>query len=692
MSPPGSRPSNPLRRLDTVVTRLLLLAGVPLCAVAVAGFITYHGHVRPLVAREALSDLRSTNASATALAEAWIDDQLAMLRFLGDREAAVEWDVPRMLVGARRFARSFEQINAVVYADRDGDAVVDSVRGSGGNVASRSYFRSALAGEPVVASLPRIRTSGLPSFIVAQPVFDATGSTAGVVFATVEPERVAEVLAAGAGATEVVSFVVDQDGTIATGPALGTAVDDDHLPARRADEPYTNARGVSVYGVSSRIERTGWTVVSEVPAASVTTTLDRYNRVLVGALLVTVAVAAAMAILVGLSIQVPVAHLGRLASLGDNPPASGLGAVRTMKRAPVELRRVYERMLAMMDTIAERQRELARSNEILEAAQDIADVGSWEYDPQTGLITCSRELLRIGGAPELDPVMHRSELLGLVHPDEREQVVDRFDRTLEANEPGFELEHRVRVLATGEDRYVLHRVVHVRDESGRPVRSLGIVMDITARHAIEESLRLALEEKSVLLQEVHHRVRNNLAVVESVLSLQRLQLPEGSRAHRVLADAQSRITSMALLHRYLYRSENLAEVHLGEYIRTVLENVEASYGSPEIELRESLEDVVVDVATAVPCGLILNELVVNAYKHAFPDGRGAIDVRIEHVDGDAVAITVTDDGVGTPADTRAGESGGLGSQLAGRLADQISATLGVETGDGTRTTLRFRPS
>ncbi len=693
MSVAEHRTGSPPRRFDTVVARLLLLAGAPLLVVAVVGLFVYQGHVRPLVAAEALSGLRSTNASATALVDAWLDHQQSVIGYLTARPETVAWDTPRMLEHARRLADSFADVRAVVFADRDGTVVADSMGGGEGTVADREYFVTARGGHPAVQLVVRTRTSGNSSIIVARPVTDDAGGVSGVVFSVVEPARVARVLHSGTDGTDVVSFVVDGDGVIATGRDVGTEIAPDGLPHDAPDSPYENRDGVSVYGVSRRIEQAGWTVVSEIPAASVTTTFDSYNRVLAASLAASLAVAAAMAIVVALTIQAPVALLERLASRTEVRAPPRRSTPWTMTRAPVELRRVHERMLTMMDTIARRQRELARSNELLEAAQDIGHVGSWEYDVRSGLVTCSRELLRIGGAPGRDPVMHRSELLGLVHPEEREEVVTRFDRTLEADEPGFELEHRVRVTTTGEDRYVLHRVVHIRDESGRPVRSLGIVMDITERHGIEESLRLALEEKSVLLQEVHHRVRNNLAIVESILSLQRLQLSEDSHAHRALTDAQSRVTSMAVLHRYLYRSENLTEVHLAEYARTLLDSVEVSYGVPGIELHASLDDVVLDVSTAIPCGLVLNELVVNAYKHAFPHGSGRIHVRIEHDDGGAVEITVSDDGVGAPADTRIGEeSGGLGSRLGRRLASQIGATLEYEVADGTRATLRFPAS
>lgn len=664
---------------------------MPLLAVAIAVILSYQGHVRPLVARDALSGLESANASATALVDAWIDERLSIVGYLAIRPAAVGWDPPGMLEGARRFARSFPELHAIVYADRAGDVVVDSVRGTGGNVADRPYFRSALNGSPTVVTLAQARTSGRPTIVVAQPVLGDGGSVHGVVFAAVEPATLAAVLSAGAGGAGIDSVVVDRTGVIATGADVGSRIDRDNLPHEPIDEPYTDRHGVRVYGVSHTIGQTGWTVVSEVPAASVTATFDRYNRVLAGALVVTLVVAAAMAVAVALSIQLPVRRLERLASQEDPEVVARQNDDARMRVAPVDLRRVYDRMLAMTQTLSKRRQELARSNELLEAAQDIANVGSWEYDRNAHAFTCSEGLLRIAGVPNHDRTMHPSELLALVHPEERARLAERFDASLEQGGTGFELEHRIRLAVTGEVRFLLHRAVHVRDEQGGLVRSLGIAMDITDRHHIEESLRTALDEKSVLLQEVHHRVRNNLAVVEGILSLQLQQVPEQTEAFRMLADARSRITSMALLHRYLYGTEDFTRVEVAEYAHLLLDRLRESYGTPRVQLRESFDDVVLDVNTAIPCGLILNELVVNAYKHAFPGRGGFIDVRVDRLDDGMASITVSDDGVGAPAgpDDR---TSGLGTQLTRRLAEQIGATLEYDVADGTRATLRFSPS
>ena len=199
-------------------------------------------------------------------------------------------------------------------------------------------------------------------------------------------------------------------------------------------------------------------------------------------------------------------------------------------------------------------------------------------------------------------------------------------------------------------------------------------------------LQAALREREVLLQEVHHRVKNNLQVISSLISMQGRALgEEGGRV--ALEECQTRVQAIALIHEQLYRSKDYARVPFAEYARSLVGNVfRATEGPPErIRLELAIEDVALGVDRAIPCGLILNELITNALRHAFPGGRsGTIRVELGYVAGGAFRLAVRDDGVGLPPGLDVGTAPSLGLQLVSMLAEQLNAGLEVDRDHGTR--------
>ena len=196
-------------------------------------------------------------------------------------------------------------------------------------------------------------------------------------------------------------------------------------------------------------------------------------------------------------------------------------------------------------------------------------------------------------------------------------------------------------------------VTPVKDAEGKVSHFVAILHDLTERKRAEQALRKLLREKESLLKEIHHRMKNNLQVISSLIRLQSAQVENGD-AQAVLRDMQNRIGSMALLHETLYQSDNFAQVDLGTYLRSLCARLFLSLvAAPKsIQLHLDVASVGLDVSQAVPCGLLVNELVSNSLKHAFPDGRtGEVRVELQVVDGGpAVRLRVADNGVGLPAD------------------------------------------
>jgi PAS domain S-box-containing protein len=245
---------------------------------------------------------------------------------------------------------------------------------------------------------------------------------------------------------------------------------------------------------------------------------------------------------------------------------------------------------------------------------------------------------------------------------------------------GLEISHR-----DGSTVWTEVKLAFLRDPDGRAVGILGVARDIAERKQAEEQIRASLKEKEVLLKEIHHRVKNNLQVVSSLLYLQSKRTKD-QQALKILHDSQNRVGSMALVHEMLYQSPDLARVDFAEYVRTLANYLFHSYGvNPNtVELKINVDDVFLGVDTAVPCGLIVNELASNCLKHAFPDGRpGEIRIELRSDCDGQFTLLVGDNGVGLPKDLDFRNTSSLGLQLVNTLVSQLDGTIELERRDGT---------
>jgi len=215
--------------------------------------------------------------------------------------------------------------------------------------------------------------------------------------------------------------------------------------------------------------------------------------------------------------------------------------------------------------------------------------------------------------------------------------------------------------------------------------------DIAERKRSEEQIRRSLEEKELLLKEIHHRVKNNLQVISSLLSLQAQQIQD-EEVLEMFGHSQHRVQSMALIHEKLYQSDELARVDFADYVRKLADNLFESYqiNAHHIELELEIEAVLLGIDEAIPCGLIINELVLNALKYAFPDGRdGKIWVHMSGEGEGCYLMAIGDDGVGLPADLNLADVDSLGLRLVQILTQQLKGELLVERQKGTEFRIAF---
>jgi len=228
-------------------------------------------------------------------------------------------------------------------------------------------------------------------------------------------------------------------------------------------------------------------------------------------------------------------------------------------------------------------------------------------------------------------------------------------------------------------------------ETDDGVHVLSAIMDMSEREQTEASIRAALAEKDVLLGEIHHRVKNNLQIVCSLLDLQSGRIGD-PRVAEMLRDSQNRVKSMALIHQTLYQSNDFAQIDFASFLQSLGTSLMSSYGLEpgRIDLRIEADGPGLPLNAAIPCGLIVNELIANALKHAFPDRRrGVISIGFDGVGDDRARLTVADDGIGIPESTDFAKAETLGLQLVHILSDQLQGELDVRRAGPTRFSLTF---
>lgn len=212
----------------------------------------------------------------------------------------------------------------------------------------------------------------------------------------------------------------------------------------------------------------------------------------------------------------------------------------------------------------------------------------------------------------------------------------------------------------------------------------------------EEQITKSLREKEALLKEIHHRVKNNLQLICSMLSLQ-LPYIKDPQAIEIFKESQTRIYSMALIHEKLYRSESMARINLSEYIPSLVANLFLSYGVTESTIRPRIdvENINLSIDKVIPCALIINELVSNSLKHAFPhspgaDGTGELHIDLHPAAQNEILIIVRDNGVGLPEGFEIQRCESLGLKLVSVLAKQLQGDIQVHSNGGTEFSVRFK--
>ncbi|GFZ96521.1 PAS domain-containing protein [Okeania sp. KiyG1] len=278
-----------------------------------------------------------------------------------------------------------------------------------------------------------------------------------------------------------------------------------------------------------------------------------------------------------------------------------------------------------------------------------------------------------------------------IHPEDVQYYLENYRVNFYTHQ-SFSIEYRLR-REDGEYRWILNQGVPRFNLNGKFAGYIGSCIDISDRKKAEEQIQNSLQEKEILLKEIHHRVKNNLHIISNLLDLQSDYI-EDQKVQELFADSQNRIQSMALIHEQLYQSKNLGEVDFSEYIHALIDNLFCSYADRETLIKPiiNVEAITLNLETAIPCGLLINELVTNSFKHAFPNNEsGEICVELHQDKQEKVYITIKDNGIGIPPDVDLQNSSSLGLKLVRILCKQLKAEIDFDGGKGTIVNLIFSP-
>lgn len=333
---------------------------------------------------------------------------------------------------------------------------------------------------------------------------------------------------------------------------------------------------------------------------------------------------------------------------------------------------------------------IRQSNALLRSIIETAPARIFWKDRDLRFLGCNTQVARDAGLDSPNDLIGKTDF-DMVWRDQAPsyQADDRL--VMESGVPKLDFEEP-QTTPAGDEIWLSTSKVPLRDERNEVIGILGIYHEVTQRKRSDDALRESLTEKESLLKEIHHRVKNNLQVISSLLRLEAGRSPEAA-VKLALGEMQGRVLSMSVLHETLYKSRTFGRVDLAGYLRELAHQFFRAHAAAAASARLKLELSPVDVRIeqGIPCGLIVNELMTNSFKYAFTDGcPGEIGIVLRSEPDHEILLRVTDTGPGLPEDFELRRARSLGMQLVSDLARQIGGRLEIGAGPGARFDVRFR--
>lgn len=335
------------------------------------------------------------------------------------------------------------------------------------------------------------------------------------------------------------------------------------------------------------------------------------------------------------------------------------------------------------------EKKLRRSQELLNAAQSMAKMGSWSFNLKTHDLFWSDELFNIFAISEEERAHLYDAYISRYSPEGLAVYHELVNRAIEQGE-AYKFRHSVH-LKDGTVKMVSCAGIPFKDENGKVYRIDGMVQDVTEETENEKLILKNIREKEILIKELHHRVKNNMQVISSLLNLQ-ATISCDKRIQEIFKDSQERIRSMAVIHDMLYRSNDISMIDFKTYIDRLANELIRSHKGElnNIELKLNIPNVHYEIDVAVPLGLIINEILTNALKHAFPDDRmGKINIDLQKTDEHSCKLSISDDGNGFNLN-EIKKSNSLGIMIMENLSEQLEGKIEIQsTSNGTLYELEF---
>ena len=347
---------------------------------------------------------------------------------------------------------------------------------------------------------------------------------------------------------------------------------------------------------------------------------------------------------------------------------------------------------AQLGSVIQRKRTeeaLRESQQMLQCVIDNIPQFIFWKDRNYVFLGCNSNFAQVAGIGSPKDIVGKTDYDLLWKKEESDFFRESDRRVMETDTPEYHIIEPL-LRADGKQAWLGTNKVPLHDSEGNVVGILGTFADITERKQAQEQIKASLKEKEVLLKEIHHRVKNNLQIISSLLKLQSGYIKD-AQAIEMFKESQSRIRAMALIHEKLYQANDLSRVNFAEYVSTLTANLFRSYELTLSAVKPiiNVENVFLEIDVAVPCGLIINELISNSLKYAFPSGSEG-EIRIElYSDNERFVLIVSDNGVGLPNNLDFLNSKTLGLQLINNLVEQLEGNVTINGDGGTEVRITF---
>jgi PAS domain S-box-containing protein len=570
--------------------------------------------------------------------------------------------------------------------------------------------------ETHISSIYIDKITSEPMVIMAVPVTDVFGDFKGVLTAEVNLKFMWDLVDSIKIGNKGRAYVVDRQGNLIAFGDISRILKGENLLRLKEVAKFVNAeellgerkasisKGIQgTYVVASHVPlgRPSWAVVVELPLHEAYGSVIQGFGLAVAIILISIILAIVAGTYLSRRITKPIIDLRDAAlevgkgRLDTQIEIKTKDEIEDLAKAFNQMTQDLQMTTTSIDNLNQEITERKRVEEALRRAEEkyrIQFEGALDAifvaDAKTGIIIdCNPAATRLIGREKPELVGKHQRIL---HPPE--ETEGGFSRTFKQHleeKQGQTLETQV-VTKEGEIKDVAIKAT-LLDIRGKKVIQ-GIFRDITESKKAEEKIKSSLKEKEVMLKEIHHRVKNNLQIISSLLNLQSRHIKDNKEVLEMFKECQNRVKSMALIHNKLYQSRDMSRIDFAEYVHTLTQDLFQSYKiSPgNIELKVNAESVFMDINSAIPCGLIINELVSNSLKHAFPDGkRGEITIDLHKDKDNKLSLSVADNGAGFPEGLDFKQTESLGLRLVCILTEQLGGRMSLNRKKGTKFSLKI---